>query len=112
MKFPKKKIKNIDSFYQEYIKVLNQTLKQVDIKKLKLISNLIEKKILEGKTIFVCGNGGSAAIANHFVCDYRNNCNVAIIREEGSNSDREMGAAFIYSGFNVYDVNTYDINIH
>ena len=44
MKFPKKKIKNINSFYQEYIKVLNQTLKQVDLKKLKLISDLIEKK--------------------------------------------------------------------
>ena len=49
MKFPKKKIKSINSFYQEYIKVLNQTLKQVDLKKLKLISDLLEKKILQSK---------------------------------------------------------------
>jgi len=30
--------------------------------------------------------------------------NVAIIREEGSNSDREMMAAFDMAGFNVYDI--------
>ena len=70
MKFPKKKIKNINLFYNEYIDVLNKTLKNADLKKIKLASNLIEKKILKNKTIFVCGNGGSAAISNHFVCDY------------------------------------------
>ena len=33
-------------------------------------TKLIEKTILSKKTIFVCGNGGSSAIANHYVCDY------------------------------------------
>ena len=33
-------------------------------------TKLIEKTILNKKTIFVCGNGGSSAIANHYVCDY------------------------------------------
>ena len=70
MKFPKKKFKKINLFYHEYIDFLNKTLKNIDLKKLKLASDLIEKKILKNKTIFVCGNGGSAAIANHFVCDY------------------------------------------
>jgi len=70
MKFPKKKFKKINLFYHEYIDFLNKTLKNIDLKKLKLASDLIEKKILKNKTIFVCGNGGSAAISNHFVCDY------------------------------------------
>lgn len=34
------------------------------------IVDLIEEKIMSKHTIFVCGNGGSAAIANHYVCDY------------------------------------------
>ena len=34
---------------------------------------------------------------------------VGIIRDEGSNGDREMASAFYYSGFNVKDINTADI---
>lgn len=34
---------------------------------------------------------------------------VAIIREEGSNGDREMAAAFHFAGFQVWDVNSQDI---
>ena len=30
----------------------------------------IFKTIKNGGKIFICGNGGSAAIANHYVCDY------------------------------------------
>ena len=32
--------------------------------------------------------------------------NVAIVREEGSNSDREIAAAFYHAGANVMDVTT------
>lgn len=34
------------------------------------IANLLENKIKSNKNIFICGNGGSAAIANHYVADY------------------------------------------
>ena len=34
---------------------------------------------------------------------------VGIIREEGSNSDRELASAFYYAGFEVVDINSYDI---
>jgi len=34
---------------------------------------------------------------------------VAVIREEGSNGDREMAAAFVQAGFDVYDVNMNDL---
>ena len=70
MKFPKKKFNNIHSYYEEYSKTLNQVLKELDTKKLSKFSDLIEKTILMNRNIFVCGNGGSAAIANHLVCDY------------------------------------------
>ena len=35
---------------------------------------------------------------------------VCILREEGSNGDREMAAAFHLAGFQVWDVNTQDLS--
>jgi len=37
---------------------------------LNLAANEILKTIRKKKTIFVCGNGGSAAISNHYICDF------------------------------------------
>ena len=70
MKFPKKKIDNINNFYKEYTKTLSEVLHSLNLKNLSRFSDLLEKTILMNKNIFVCGNGGSAAIANHLVCDY------------------------------------------
>jgi len=38
------------------------------------------------------------------------NFKVAIIREEGSNGDREMAAAFSHAGFQVFDITTTDLS--
>ena len=70
MKFPKKKIDNINNFYKEYTKTLSEVLHSLNLKNLSRFSDLLEKTIFMNKNIFVCGNGGSAAIANHLVCDY------------------------------------------
>ena len=70
MKFPKKKIDKINNFYKEYTKTLSEVLHSLNLKNLSRFSDLLEKTILMNKNIFVCGNGGSAAIANHLVCDY------------------------------------------
>ncbi len=70
MKFPKKKYKNINKFFQDYILNLNNSLKNIDLKKIQKITNLIEDTIKMNKSIFICGNGGSAAISNHYVADY------------------------------------------
>jgi D-sedoheptulose 7-phosphate isomerase len=37
---------------------------------LEKICSFLEKKINNNNNIFVAGNGGSAAIANHFLCDF------------------------------------------
>ena len=67
--FPKKKYKNIDIFFKDYVDQLNN-IKKINLKNLTKASDLIEKTIKTKKTIFVCGNGGSAAISNHYLCDY------------------------------------------
>jgi D-sedoheptulose 7-phosphate isomerase len=70
MSFIKKKYNNISNFSKDYISILSDTLHKVDFNSLSKIVSLIEKKIKNKKTLYVCGNGGSAAISNHFVCDY------------------------------------------
>jgi len=65
----KKKI-NFSNFYHDYIRLLNLELLNTDIKNIKKAANLIIKKIKNKKSIYVCGNGGSAAISNHYICDY------------------------------------------
>tara|TARA_B100001063_G_C16610934_1_gene475704 strand:- start:224 stop:841 length:618 start_codon:yes stop_codon:yes gene_type:complete len=70
MKFPEKKYLQINDFHFDYIKKLNDSIKTIDVKKLNKITKLIEKTIKNKKNIFVCGNGGSAAISNHYVADY------------------------------------------
>ena len=68
--FPIKKYKNFNDFYEDYSQILNDSLTQNQSQNLEKAVDLINFKIKSKKTIFVCGNGGSAAIANHYVCDY------------------------------------------
>ena len=70
MKFPSKKYNNIKIFLKDYTSFLNSTLNSIKIETLVKAATLIEKKIKQKKNIFLCGNGGSAAIANHYIADY------------------------------------------
>ncbi len=61
---------NIRSFVNDYYERLDKCLKKIPTENIQKVSNLILKTIKNNNTIYVCGNGGSAAIANHYVCDY------------------------------------------
>ena len=50
--------------------MINEVLNKINISSLKKIAKLIENKIKNNKNIYICGNGGSAAISNHYVADY------------------------------------------
>lgn len=70
MNFPKKKYTKIRDYFFDYLNASNEVMKKIDMKILIKIVNLLENKIKSNKNIFICGNGGSAAIANHYVADY------------------------------------------
>ena len=72
MKFPLKKYNNFNSFTSEYFNIIRKISRTIDFKKFEKITKIIEKnyKSKDQKT-FVCGNGGSAALANHFACDHQ-----------------------------------------
>lgn len=62
--------KEIGNFLNDYINNLKQSLLSSNIKNIYKASLAIKNVSKKRKNIFVCGNGGSAAISNHYVCDY------------------------------------------
>ena len=60
----------LDIFLSKYKDDLKSGLDSITIESLEEIANILESSIISGSTIFTCGNGGSSAIAEHFVCDF------------------------------------------
>ncbi len=61
---------NPQSFFATYAETARQALLSVDREAFAEACALLEATYHEKRTVFVCGNGGSAAIANHMVCDH------------------------------------------
>lgn len=45
-------------------------IKSLELNSINTVMNLLEQARIDGKRIFICGNGGSAATASHFCCDF------------------------------------------
>lgn len=56
-----------------YISNLKDLLDKLDTVKIDEIIEILDKTRKLGKRIFIMGNGGSAATANHFTCDFGKN---------------------------------------
>jgi len=56
--------------FNRYKLRLLHSLECIEEKILLKIINIFINKIKNKKNIFVCGNGGSAAISNHYICDF------------------------------------------
>jgi len=66
----KKKQVSCRDFFYDYNNKLSNVLKDSHFKEIEKLTFFLEKKIKNKNKIFVCGNGGSAAIANHLLCDF------------------------------------------
>lgn len=64
----------------EYFDRLKQTLDSVDQNDFNTLINLLVAAKNANKQIFIMGNGGSAATASHFVCDF--NKGVSLLEEK------------------------------
>ena len=67
--FPDRLIPDAGSYADEYFQRLAAAAATVDRDALAAAGNLVTQTIANGARIYSCGNGGSAAIANHLVCD-------------------------------------------
>ena len=54
----------------EYIKSEIDVLKNLNVKQINDVMNVLENTRINGNRVFICGNGGSAATASHFTCDF------------------------------------------
>jgi len=54
---------------EQYVEELAVALVGLDTAQLELLSWLLAETYMDGKTVFVCGNGGSAATASHLATD-------------------------------------------
>jgi len=70
MTFPNKKYADIKNYAAEYFKEINQAASSIDGTKLSQAVDILTTAYTNGGMVFSCGNGGSAAIANHLVCDH------------------------------------------
>ena len=60
----------LKNHFYEYKNSLNELIESVDLEILEAIVSCFIKAHKENKTVFVCGNGGSAATASHFQVDF------------------------------------------
>lgn len=57
----------------EYLGFLGSSLSQIPLEKVKHVIRILHHARLNGKQIFIMGNGGSASTSSHFVCDLAKN---------------------------------------
>ncbi|HAD82254.1 MAG: hypothetical protein A2509_04140 [Candidatus Edwardsbacteria bacterium RIFOXYD12_FULL_50_11] len=67
--------------FESYIRELNETLSKIDRGQLDGLADLLLKAYRQERTIYVIGNGGSAANASHFAQDLAKGCRGALDSE-------------------------------
>ena len=70
MSFPDHRIANVADYSSAYFDRLNKAATAIDGEKLQQAADLLASSYGNGASVYSCGNGGSAAIANHLVCDH------------------------------------------
>ncbi len=65
---------NIKQIYKQHFDTVMEGLASIDIDKLQAAADVIVYAIKSGKRIYTAGNGASAAIAQHWACDYTKGC--------------------------------------
>lgn len=65
----------LKEFTRDYLEEFVQTLQQLDMDLIEKLYAKIDEARKNSKSIFVLGNGGSAASASHWVCDFNKGTN-------------------------------------
>ena len=68
--FPERPYDTIGTYCDDYLEQLARAGASIDHDNLAAAADLLGQAFERGAWLFVCGNGGSAAIANHLLCDF------------------------------------------
>nr|WP_295234114.1 SIS domain-containing protein [uncultured Brevundimonas sp.] len=67
--FPSRLISGADRYLDAYFEELTKAWKSISRDNILAAEILLKEVVSDERTIFSCGNGGSAAISNHLLCD-------------------------------------------
>lgn len=70
-KFPAATCAHASTYCLGYVAELARAATLVDVTEVDRAADILVSAYTSGKTVFSCGNGGSAAIANHLQCDHQ-----------------------------------------
>ena len=70
MTFPERSYEDIEHYCDDYMERLTLAAASVDRSRVKEAAERLLVAFRTGATVYVCGNGGSAAISNHLTCDH------------------------------------------
>ncbi len=70
MTFPEKKFSDINAYSAAYFKQYEKASSSINKIKLAEAATVLYNAYKSLKTLYVCGNGGSASISNHLACDH------------------------------------------
>ena len=62
-----------EKFLNDYRGSLIGAIEGISAEDFAAVTDILKRVYKDGKKVFIAGNGGSAATANHFVCDYGKN---------------------------------------
>lgn len=68
--FPDRTHEDCGAYADNYFQLFAEAAATVDRAALSAAADLLVDRIKAGRRVYSCGNGGSAAIANHLVCDH------------------------------------------
>lgn len=68
--FPTAAYDSCESFAGDYFATLAKATQISDLSALDRVAAMLKETIAAGNFIYICGNGGSAGIANHSLCDF------------------------------------------
>ena len=69
-KFPAAPYGSGNSYFEAYMHEMSQAWKTIELAEFDRAAAILTDGYLRGAKVFACGNGGSASIANHLVCDH------------------------------------------
>jgi phosphoheptose isomerase len=70
MKFPVAWHSSAAAYLEGYTEEMSRAIKTIDAVAFDRAAALLSEAYLRGARMFICGNGGSASIANHMQCDH------------------------------------------
>ena len=91
-------------FFDNYSSQLKTTMDQIDRDQINELYNVLNQARENGKHVFILGNGGSAAAASHWVCDFGKGINTDTSKRMKIFSPVDNTAVFsAYGNDNAYD---------